>query len=626
MTRLARSTPLAAMIGTAASSSAQHRLLCACQQGQRRGLSRTVALQQQQANRPNVIRARHTPTVAARQPVQVQHKTTARRSFHSSARLAAVKDPYATLGVTKDAGTSEIKRAYYQLAKKYHPDSNKEKGAKEKFVEIQEAYDILSDDKKRSDWDRFGAASTQQGFDSDAYQRASSSFGGAGFGDFFGGGGAAGASGADIFESLFGAFGGGARAGTARPGQAFHVGDNIEISVTLPFHEAAKGTTRTVNISPVVECKTCKGSGLKEGAKKSSCRVCGGSGTRTFTIQSGFQMASTCNACGGSGTVVPEGSNCGSCSGVGRVRERKQVQVQIPAGVDEGMKIRIDGEGDAPIGGRGRTGDLYVRVNVAPSKTFTRQGTNLYQNVSVPFYTAILGGRARVATLDRDVEVKVPGGTQPGEELVLRGRGIKKLYKNEFGDLIVRFNVNMPRALTPAQRRILEQFVQETEAPGSTAFASPSSAPPQTPPSSTPPPSSSSESPSQSHSSPGLESQSAPPPRDESTGANKWWSTMENDPFKKPTPKYADKSAESAKTAASGSNETSSRQQETTSSKATTAADKKTEGEGDHSFLGDVWKAGKEKVKEAMGCDEGKANKSAVKPGEDDKTKRDKTE
>lgn len=355
-----------------------------------------------------------------------------------------------------------------QLAKKYHPDSNKEKGAKEKFVEIQEAYDvsfwletsdsrsnetpthsatrpqILSDDKKRADWDRFGPASTQQGFDSDAYQRASSSFGGAGFGDFFGGG-AGGASGADIFESLFGAFGGGARAGTARPGQAFHVGDNIEVSVTLPFLDAAKGTTRTINISPVVECRTCKGSGLKEGAKKSNCRVCGGSGTRTFTIQSGFQMASTCNACGGSGSVVPEGSNCGSCNGVGRVRERKQVEVKIPPGVDEGMKIRIDGEGDAPIGGKGRTGDLFVRVSVAPSKTFTRQGTNLFEDVSVPFYTAILGGRARVATLDRDVEVKVPGGTQPGEELVLRGRGIKKLYKDDFGDLIVRFNVTMPR-------------------------------------------------------------------------------------------------------------------------------------------------------------------------------------
>lgn len=304
---------------------------------------------------------------------------------------------------------------------------------------------VLSDDKKRADFDRFGSASQQPGFDSDAYARASSSFGGAGFGDFFGGGGGmgGGASQSDIFDSLFGAFGG--RAGSARPGQAHHVGDNIEVSVTLPFLEAAKGTTRTVTISPVVECKPCSGSGLKEGAKRTTCRVCGGSGTRTFTIQSGFQMASTCNACAGSGSVVPEGSNCGTCNGVGKVRERKQVEVKIPPGVDEGMKIRIDGEGDAPIGGKGRTGDLFVRVNVAPSKVFTRQGTNLYEDVSVPFYTAILGGRARVQTLDREVEVKVPNGTQPGEEMVLRGRGIKKLYKDDFGDLVVRFNVTMPR-------------------------------------------------------------------------------------------------------------------------------------------------------------------------------------
>lgn len=215
--------------------------------------------------------------------------------------------------------------------------------------------------------------------------------------------------------------------------------------ITLAFTDAAKGTTRTVNISPVVDCHTCAGSGLKEGAKKNSCSVCGGSGTRTFTIQSGFQMASTCNACGGSGSVAPEGSNCGSCAGVGKVRERKTVDVAVPAGVDDGMKIRIDGKGDAPIGGKGRTGDLYVRVNVLPSKIFTRQGSNLYENVSVPFYTAILGGRARVMTLDKDVEVKVPNGTQPGEEMVLKGRGVKRLYKDEFGDLTVKFNVSMPR-------------------------------------------------------------------------------------------------------------------------------------------------------------------------------------
>ncbi|KWU45782.1 hypothetical protein RHOSPDRAFT_4259, partial [Rhodotorula sp. JG-1b] len=384
------------------------------------------------------------------------------RAFHAS-RSQLAKNPYTVLGVGKDASTSEIKKNYYQLAKKYHPDSSKEPGAKEKFVEIQEAYDTLSDDKKRADYDRFGSASQQPGFDSDAYARATSSFGGAGFGDFFGGG-AGGPGGADIFESLFGAFG---RGGAAGPRQQAVRGDDIEVSISVPFLQAAKGTTKTITISPVVDCHTCHGSGLKEGLQKTTCGSCGGTGTRTFTIQSGFQMASTCATCGGSGSVAPPGSNCGTCAGVGKVRERRTIEVKVPPGVDDGMRIRLDGKGDAPLNGAGRSGgtpgDLFVRINVQPSKVFTRQGSNLYQTVSVPFYTAILGGRAPVKTLDRDVEVRVPQGTQPGEEMIMRGRGVKKLYRDDYGDLVVKFNVTMPRSLSPAQRRILQQYVQETE-------------------------------------------------------------------------------------------------------------------------------------------------------------------
>lgn len=216
----------------------------------------------------------------------------------------------------------------------------------------------------------------------------------------------------------------------------------------MPFLQAAKGTTKTITISPVVDCHTCHGSGLKEGLQKTTCGSCGGSGTRTFTIQSGFQMASTCATCGGSGSVAPPGSNCGTCAGVGKVRERRSIEVKVPPGVDDGMRIRLDGKGDAPLSGSGRpgsNGDLFVRINVQPSKVFTRQGSNLYQSVSVPFYTAILGGRAPVKTLERDVEVRVPQGTQPGEEMVMRGRGVKKLYREEYGDLVVKFNVTMPR-------------------------------------------------------------------------------------------------------------------------------------------------------------------------------------
>ena len=177
------------------------------------------------------------------------------------------------------------------------------------------------------------------------------------------------------------------------------------------------------------------------------CGTCGGTGTRTFTIQSGFTMASTCTACGGSGSVKPPGSECGDCTGVGKVRERSQVDIEIPAGVDHGMRVRVDGRGDAPISGPGRVGDLYARIEVLPSKDFRRQGTTLYHDVTIPFYTAILGGTVRVPTLDQEVDLKVPNGTQAAEELVLKGRGVQRVNRPERGDLVVRFNVSMPRSV-----------------------------------------------------------------------------------------------------------------------------------------------------------------------------------
>ncbi|BGO88817.1 mdj1 protein precursor [Rhodotorula toruloides] len=513
-----------------------------------------------------------------------QAQAKGQRSFHASSRQLA-KNPYSVLGVGKDASTSEIKKAYYQLAKKYHPDSSKEPGAKEKFVEIQEAYDTLSDDKKRADFDRFGSASQQPGFDSDAFARATSSFGGAGFGDFFGGG-AGGASGADIFESLFGAFG---RGGAAGPRQTQPVGDDIDVSISVPFIQAAKGTSKTIQTSPVVDCHTCHGSGLREGMKKTTCGSCGGTGTRTFTIQSGFQMASTCAACGGSGSVAPPGSNCGTCAGVGKVRERRSVEVKIPPGVDDGMRIRLDGKGDAPIGGKGRNGDLFVRINVQPSKVFTRQGSNLYETVSVPFYTAILGGRAPVKTLDRDVEVKVPQGTQPGEEMVLRGRGVKKLYKEEYGDLIVRFNVSMPRSLTPIQRMILEQYPRvDTDAPGFTQ-------------------------------------QARPPPEDAETGGQKsqWWASLGDDITSAPKREGKEgKEVEEEEVRHAKEVFEEIAKEEVNNLEKEKAKGKKgvkkegEEGEDGHSLLGDLWKAGKKKVKQAKKavCD---GDKQDAKPKEE---------
>ncbi|BGP13206.1 hypothetical protein JCM10213_000215 [Rhodosporidiobolus nylandii] len=564
---------------------------------------------------------------------RAERRQVGERAFHASS-TAWAKNPYSVLGVAKDASSSDIKKSYYQLAKKYHPDSSKEKDAKERFVEIQEAYDTLSDDKKRADFDRFGSASQQPGFDSDAFARATSSFGG-GFGGFdFGGAG--GPSGADIFDSLFGAFG---RGGSAGPRQTAPVGDDIEVSVSVPFIDAAKGATRTVTITPVVDCNTCHGSGMKEGMKKTTCGVCGGTGTRTFTIQSGFQMASTCSACGGSGTTAPPGSSCGTCAGVGKVRERRTVEVKIPPGVDDGMRIRMDGKGDAPLGAsaaglKGRNGDLYVRVNVVPSKVFTRQGSNLYQSVSVPFYTAILGGRAPVKTLDRDVEVRVPQGTQPGEEMVLRGRGVKKLYKDEYGDLVVKFNVTMPRSLAATQRLILQQFVAETEIPGSTShFVDSAAASPSSASSSTSRPSASAAAgakpakPNVDDKSPAFEQQAKPPPS-EPAREGKWWSTMSDDitstkPASPSSPSSSSASPSASPSAAAQEPPAAAAPEDASPASAEPAQAKKEDlkqekkDEADeHVTLKDLWKAGKDKlkkgkeaVKEKVGREEPKKEK-----------------
>lgn len=286
--------------------------------------------------------------------------------------------------------------------------------------------------------------SQQPGFDPNAFG-AGGGFGAGGnpFGDMFGGGDPG-----DVFSSLFGAFGG--RSGARGANQQVFVGDDLEATINIPFEEMAKGTSRSIDTTPIVNCPPCHGEGIKQGAKPQTCRTCNGTGTMTFVVQSGFTMASTCQSCGGSGKKVDDKDLCGSCGGIGKVRDRKQVNVKIPAGVEDGMRIKLAGQGNAPVGGGkgGRPGDLYVKVNVAPSKIFRRQGSNLYTEVKIPFHAALLGGTARVPTLEKEVEVQIPRGTQPGEELVLKGRGIKHLYKEWLGDLIVKFNVTIPRSGT----------------------------------------------------------------------------------------------------------------------------------------------------------------------------------
>ncbi|SPO27160.1 related to MDJ1 - heat shock protein [Ustilago trichophora] len=408
---------------------------------------------------------------------QLPNQRTSARTFSSSAaRPASTKDPYSVLGVKKDADPKDIKRAYYGLAKKYHPDTNKEKGSKERFVEIQNAYDLLSDEKKRAAYDQYGTTDGQPGFDPFG-GGGSSPFGAGGFGGFqdFGGFSNAGNAGS-IFESLFGAFGGGGRPGQRGPGfggagfAGEARGEDLETTINLSFEEACKGTKRKVVINPIERCGTCTGSGLKPGAKKSTCGTCNGTGTRTFVIQSGFQMATTCPSCGGAGSTVAPGDNCNTCDGIGRVRGRKEVEIDLPAGVDDGFRIRKDGFGDVPLSGAGTPGSLYVRINVAPSRIWRRQGSTLFYPATIPFHTAVLGGKVRVPTLDGPVEVRVPAGTQVGEEMILPGRGVPSpTRRGQKGDLMVQFEVSMPRSLTKRQREILQQYADEVEGRSSTA-------------------------------------------------------------------------------------------------------------------------------------------------------------
>lgn len=396
------------------------------------------------------------------------------RSFSSTSAAQATKDPYATLGVGKNASSSEIKKAYYALAKKYHPDTNKDASAKEKFTDAQSAYEMLNDPQKKAAWDQFGAAAFDQGggFNPGA-AGGGNPFSGAGGGNPFAGFGGGG-FGADInFEDLFGAFTGGGRRGRGRASpfqEEILVGENIEVQTNISFMDAAKGVTKNINITPLVQCGTCKGDGTKAGTQRQTCKRCNGTGTRVHMMQQGFQMASTCDACGGNGVTIPRGSECGSCHGNGVVRQRKTVQVDIPCGVEDGMRLRVSGEGDAPPTGteanpKAKTtrGDLYVFIRVAPDARFSRSGADVLYTASLPLTTALLGGEVRVPTLDGEVKVKVATGTGTGDKITLGGMGMKRLGGRgpSSGDLRVDFKVNMPKYLSANQRTILEMLADE---------------------------------------------------------------------------------------------------------------------------------------------------------------------
>lgn len=346
----------------------------------------------------------------------------------------AKRDFYETLGVAKNASEDELKKAYRKLAMKYHPDRNPDsKEAEEKFKQAKEAYEILSDDNKRAAYDRYGHA----GVDPNAAGMGSA--GGAGFGDSFG----------DIFGEIFGA---GRRGGGGGP-QVYR-GADLKYAMEITLEQAANGFDTEIRVPSWENCEICKGSGAKVGTSPKTCRTCGGSGA--VRMQQGFfSVQQTCPTCHGSGKEITD--PCVSCDGVGRTRRNKTLQVKIPAGIDDGMRIRSSGNGEPGING-GPAGDLYVEIHIKEHKIFQRENDDLHCELTIPFTTAALGGEIQVPTLNGKAEITIPEGTQSGKTFRLRGKGIKGVRGAYPGDLYCHFVVETPVKLTDEQKAILRQF------------------------------------------------------------------------------------------------------------------------------------------------------------------------
>jgi molecular chaperone DnaJ len=355
-------------------------------------------------------------------------------------------DYYELLGVDRGASDAAIKAAYRRLAMQYHPDRNGGcNDSAEKFKALSEAYDVLKDPQKRAAYDRYGKAAFQNGGNGGA---------GAGFGDF-----------GDIFESIFGEFMGGGR-GRQRAQKVRGADLRYDLSVTL--EEAFAGKTAAIEIDVAAQCEPCGGSGAAPGATANTCGTCGGHGK--VRVQQGlFLMERTCPNCHGAGRVISD--PCGHCHGAGRVDRRKSLDVRIPAGVDEGTRIRLSGEGEAGARG-GPAGDLYIFVHLMPHELFQRDGTNLFARVPVPMTLAALGGSVAVPSIDGDpAEITLPAGTQGGKQFIRRARGMPALNGAGRGDLVIEVEVETPTRLSKRQRELLEEF-QSLEAEAGSCPAS----------------------------------------------------------------------------------------------------------------------------------------------------------
>ncbi|SEM49682.1 molecular chaperone DnaJ [Ligilactobacillus sp. WC1T17] len=355
--------------------------------------------------------------------------------------MAEQRDPYDVLGVSKDASADEIKKAYRKLSKKYHPDLNHEPGAEAKFKEVNEAYEILSDPQKKAQYDQFGSMGGQgQDF---------GGFGGQGFGDFSGFGGFS-----DIFDSFFG--GGGASRNPNAPRQ----GSDLQYEMNLTFEEAIFGKTTEIQYTRDETCDTCHGNGARPGTSPQTCSRCGGRGFIQVQRQTPLGRVMTqqeCDVCHGTGKEIKE--KCQTCHGTGRMRKKHAVQVKVPAGVENGNQMRLQGQGEAGTNG-GPYGDLFIVFAVAASKDFRRDGAEIYFNQDISFVQAALGDEIEVKTVHGPVKMKIPAGTQTGTTFRLKGKGAPRLRGAGNGDEQVTVNIVTPKNLNEKQRLALKAFAE----------------------------------------------------------------------------------------------------------------------------------------------------------------------
>lgn len=350
-------------------------------------------------------------------------------------------DYYEILGVSRDAGKEDIKRAYRRLARKYHPDVNKEPGAEEHFKEINRAYEILSEPETRNRYDRFGEAGVSggaAGFDADN------------MGGF-----------ADIFETIFSGFGGMGGQATARRRTGPTRGEDLRLDFKLKFREAVFGGEKEIRIRHLETCQTCKGSGARPGTSSRTCTTCNGAGQvrrATRTPFGTFAQVSVCPTCDGAGEVIEE--KCDVCGGSGRRQETKKLKITIPAGVDNGMKLRVAREGDAGLKG-GPPGDLFVYLTVETDAEFQREGNDIKSNISISYIQAILGCTIKVNTVDGQEDLTIPAGTQPNTVLILENKGVPKLGNPvSRGDHRITVKISIPTRVTGEERDLLEKLAK----------------------------------------------------------------------------------------------------------------------------------------------------------------------